>query len=335
MLLGNVFCVIVTYADRFEYLRRTVDAALSAGVAKVIIVDNNSETSSRNRLKSYEQKYKALIDVIYLTENHGSAGGFKRGLEYCYSQCDCEYVWLLDDDNMPANAALMELSHVWREFRADCIKKPFALLSFRDDRPIYRRAVEQQKPDMMLGRRNSFLGFHILDIREIIKTRIRTTDRVVPVAGLAYGKVLVAPYGGLFFSRSLLDVIGYPDESYFVYGDDFEFSRRISVSGGGIYLVLGSRICDLERSFHLTTGAFGNRITNASKPYQCYYLTRNAIRFEKVYVNSTTMYLINATIYTLLTGILVLLKFSWLAYKNYIAYFKGIKHAFQGISGRR
>ena len=56
------------------------------------------------------------------------------------------------------------------------------------------------------------------------------------------------PYGGLFFHRSIIDIIGLPDTNYFLYGDDFDFSYRITKKGGKIFLVTQSVIEDLEKS---------------------------------------------------------------------------------------
>ena len=95
------FAVTVTYGNRFHLLKQVIDGALKEGVSKVIVVDNNSQPESREKLKAYELELGSdKIKVLYLDDNYGSAGGFKRGLEEAYNHKECEYILVLDDDNL-------------------------------------------------------------------------------------------------------------------------------------------------------------------------------------------------------------------------------------------
>ena len=79
---SKVCAVTVTYGNRFHLLNQVIDAALSEGVYKIIVVDNNSELVSRNKLMEYEKLLNGKIKVLYLDDNYGSAGGFKSCLLY-------------------------------------------------------------------------------------------------------------------------------------------------------------------------------------------------------------------------------------------------------------
>ena len=46
----KVISVIVTYADRFNLLKQVLDSCLISDVSKIIIVDNNSDKNSREKL---------------------------------------------------------------------------------------------------------------------------------------------------------------------------------------------------------------------------------------------------------------------------------------------
>lgn len=48
------FAVTVTYGNRFHLLKQVIDSALAEGVAKIIVVDNNSQPESREKLKAGE-----------------------------------------------------------------------------------------------------------------------------------------------------------------------------------------------------------------------------------------------------------------------------------------
>jgi len=56
----NTFAVTVTYGNRYHLVKQVIDSALAEGVAKVIVVDNNSVPQSREQLKAYEQEHGIL-----------------------------------------------------------------------------------------------------------------------------------------------------------------------------------------------------------------------------------------------------------------------------------
>ena len=60
-----------------------------------------------------ENEISDKLRVIYLKENVGSAGGYKRGLKEAYLDKDCEFIWLLDDDNKPQESSLNTLIDFW------------------------------------------------------------------------------------------------------------------------------------------------------------------------------------------------------------------------------
>lgn len=99
--------LIVTYGDRFNYLKQVLDACAlehknnEDKIFEIIIVDNASNSSEK--IKEYinlnsEVKFKHIC----LDSNIGSAGGFGIGLKH-FLNTDSDYVLLLDDDNAPEN----------------------------------------------------------------------------------------------------------------------------------------------------------------------------------------------------------------------------------------
>ncbi len=277
----NVCSVIVTYGNRFRFLSQVVRACLREGVKKIIVVDNNSVLESRGRLKELEQEEERL-QVIYLSENTGSAGGYKRGLQEAIKCKDCEFIWLLDDDNMPKEGALKELLKFWDNLKERKRRKKVALLSFRPDRNIYKEAVLENKPYLLLGRKNSFLGFHFIDLPHKLWRRMRIPflqkNHVVKS-----GVVPVAPYGGLFFHKDLLEVIGFPREEFFLYVDDHEWTYRITKFGGKIFVIFDSIIEDIDVSWHLKRRkkfSFLNFLFARSEQ-RVYYSVRNRVVFER------------------------------------------------------
>ncbi|QCT93940.1 glycosyltransferase [Caminibacter mediatlanticus TB-2] len=281
----KVCAVIVTYGDRFYLLKQVIDACLKEGIDKIIVVDNASAENSRRQLKEYEKQIDKL-KVIYLNENTGSAGGYKRGLQEAYNCEECEYIWLLDDDNMPTKDSLKILKDFWNKYDLEDKEENLCLLSFRPDRVIYKEAIMTNNPNLVLGRKNSFLGFHIIDLPKKV---IRVIKRKIGMqtfkenSKIRYGQVAVAPYGGMFFHKKLIGSIGYPKEEFFVYADDHEWSYRVTKKNGKIILVLDSVLEDIEKSEGFR---YGNKLNyfqlllNISK-MRSYYSIRNRVFFEK------------------------------------------------------
>ncbi|WP_036767782.1 glycosyltransferase [Persephonella sp. KM09-Lau-8] len=298
----KVCAIVVTYGDRFKYLKQVINACFQEGVDKIIVIDNASEENSRSQLKKYEAKNKHKLKVIHLDENTGSAGGYKRGLKEAYNCRNCEYIWLLDDDNQPQKNSLRVLKEFWNDLKQEDKKEKISLLSYRPDRVQYKEAIMTNNPNLVLGRKNSFLGFHILDLpKKIIRILKRkmglSTFKENP--NIKSGKVAVAPYGGMFFHKNLIDNIGHPREEFFLYADDHEWSYRITKSGGSIYLVLDSKLRDIHASWNvLNKKETSFQVIAKGDPFRIYYSVRNRIIFEiENIVTNNLIYSINRKIF--------------------------------------
>ncbi len=304
----KICSVIVTYGDRFHLLKQVIDASFKVGINKVIVIDNGSVDNSKKQLKEYE-KNEDRLNVVYLDANYGSAGGYKKGLEVAYNDPECEYIWLLDDDNKPQKDSLKILKEFWNSLDEKNKKENVSLLSYRKDRIAYKEAIMTNNSDLVLGKKNSFLGFHFLDLpKKIIKVIKRKIglQTFIENSKVKSGKVAVAPYGGMFFHKSLINNIGYPREEFFVYADDYEWSYRITKDGGKIYFILGSEIEDIETSLGFRgkkhTSLFYS-LLNKSEGFRLYYSTRNRIVFENSFCDNCLIYNINKYIFNLILRI--------------------------------
>ncbi|MBP8959035.1 MAG: glycosyltransferase [Bacteroidales bacterium] len=317
----QVFVIIVTYGNRFYLLRQTIDAALAEGVAQVIVIDNNSHEESKTQLKAYENKLNGKIRVLYLDENFGSAGGFKRGLQEAYNDSKCEFLWLLDDDNLPLRGALQSLYSCWENIKLYDKEKKIALLSWRKNKEFYQiKSIIKKDPYLVLGKKNSFIGFHIFQFptklfrfmkRLFFKRDIKLSKYLnnLEKNNINYGEISVAPYGGLFIHKNLIENIGYPDEEFFTYADDHEWTYRITRSGGKIYLCWKSQIEDLEMSWHIKDNRLSafTTLLKSGDDFRTYYSIRNRVYFEnKDLVSNRFIYNINRSIFLFFLTILSL-----------------------------
>ena len=297
----RVFAVIVTYDNRFHLLKQVLASVLAEGIAKVIVVDNDSIIESKAQLRVYEKELGSdKLKVSYLDKNYGSAGGYKVGLEEAYNDSDCEYIWLLDDDNQPQKGSLNILKDYWNSIDQKDKNEKVSLLSYRKDRQAYKEAIMINNPDLVLGRKNSFLGFHIFDLfKKVLKVIKRKLGfrTFFEDKNIKSGKVSVAPYGGMFIHKDLIAKIGFPNKEFFVYADDYDWSYSIP----NIYLLLDSKIEDIDTSWNLKdkpTFPFYSFL-NYGNDFRVYYSVRNRVHFDKKLLTNKLFYKINMLSYML------------------------------------
>ena len=337
----KVCVVTVTYGDRFKYLKEVIKSCFEEGIDKIIIVDNASAESSRKQLRDLQKKYKDKIKVIYLDENLGSAGGYKKGLEEAYKCKECEFIWLLDDDNVPQKGALKQLIEFWKKLKYKEKEEKIALLSFRPDREIYKMSVLENKTQLLLGRQNSFLGFHFIDLPgkfwRNIKKRLKKTVSARNT-NIKAGIVPVATYGGLFFHKNLLKIIGFPREEFFLYVDDHEWTYRITKFGGKIFVVFDSIVEDIETSWYLKekkNSSFSPFLSTEAQ-MRIYYSVRNRVIFEREnLVTVPLIYYLNIFLYKFLLEISkIFSKDRKIASINLRVFNKAVKDGLKGVTGK-
>ncbi len=289
----NVYVVTVTYGNRSQFVEKLVERVLAIGVAKVVIVDNNSVEESKINLRRLASALATKVELISLSENLGSAGGFKAGLLFAESQNACDFIWMLDDDNLPETNALNALLTDYDTLGENC-----CLVSLRKDRASYRKIHNLMDVKRKFRPYNSFSNYNIIHgfRKKILYSLTRKKLDIIPIP---YG-----PYGGMFFHKKLLAIIGYPLEKMFLYMDDHEFSHRIIRANLSIYLSRRSRVGDMEASWHATKKyrIFKRfRMIIDGDETKTYFLTRNLIFFERKYfVRNRFEYAVNRFVYKLI-----------------------------------
>ena len=310
----NVCAVIVTYNNRFKLLIQVIESLIRLKINKIIVVDNNSSDISRDQLITLEKKLLGKLKVLYLPENTGSAGGYSKGLTEFHNDNSSEFVWLLDDDNVPEESSLEVLKEFWKKLEINDKEKITALLSYRKDREVYKKAVINDKPDLVIGQRNGFMGFNIITIISRIINNVfmpKKERKKHLFIDPKFGEVSAAYYGGLFFHKNLLDKISYPNSKFFVYADDTEFSSRINKLGGKIYIVFDSRINDIDEKWKIEKGEESFlKLPSIDELHKdrLYYKIRNRIYFEKHYwASNHFVFQINKIIYLIILKFLLLI----------------------------
>jgi len=198
---SRVVAVVVAY-NRVELLRECLEA-LSAQTRtpdRVVVVDNASEDGTADAVRAGWPS----AEVLELGRNTGGAGGFTIGLAHAVVEHSADLVWLMDDDTVPAPAALAEL-----------------LRAMSDDVVLAGSRVEWvdgTAHGMNTPRRKPLVGS---------SERAAADSRgVVPIRSSSFVSMLVR--------ADRVRAAGLPIADYFIWNDDFEFSVRMLRGARGV-----------------------------------------------------------------------------------------------------
>lgn len=215
----RVAVVVVTFnrADLLERMLGGLDA-MDRRPDCVIVVNNTSTDHTREVL---ERAANPDLVAIHTTDNLGGAGGFHLGLKAAYDK-GFDAMWLMDDDVVPAPDCLTRLLEVDNS----------CLTAVRED--LTGALVE--KAAVRFDLRNP------LSIRPK-KASIDSTyaDRASMPATVPVDNV---SFEGFLVRREVIEAIGLPDPSYFIFYDDVDFAIRARRAG---YEILAVRDAVLVR----------------------------------------------------------------------------------------
>jgi len=266
---------VLTYGERNHLLYPVIDRLLEQGLNVIYVYCNGIKRSLFGALR---ERYKNdNVILVYSDENLGSAGGYYKLLEYV-AEADCsKFLMLLDDDNLVPN----NFTEILKDID---VKDNEILFINRKDRHILVEAKKQKKPWLDIGSKNSFLGHDYF-------------RGLIPAYEEVKGDLLVAPYGGLILQREIIEKAIYPNKSYYLYADDYDYTYRLVTKHGYVIRLIDDlEIEDIETSFHLenkSVGLFSNRYIRAPK-IRLYYSVRNQMLFAVNRVDNWLVFGINS-----------------------------------------
>ena len=196
--MNKVAAVVVTY-NRIELLKECIKALQQQTYPCDILIADNASTDGT---EEYINKIgKSCNNMHYRNtgSNIGGAGGFNFGMRWAV-EAGYEYVWVMDDDCLPYTDALEKLINADGILKGNYGWLASAVL-WKDGHECKMNRVKLKK---------SFYEY---------------------LEYMQYGIVQAeqATFVSLFLKTKTIKQVGLPIKEFFIWGDDIEFTRRITV----------------------------------------------------------------------------------------------------------
>lgn len=211
--MNKTAILVVTY-NRKQFLKENIEAVLKQSYGKfdLIICDNNSNDGTEEMVAEYVKK-DCRVKYFNTGANLGGAGGFNYGLKYIYGQ-EYDYCWVMDDDAIPNEDALESFMKKTVELPEHSFSFLASVVLWTDGKPCYMNQM-------------------VIEEAKIYKYLQHAKCGLVPVVSCSF----VGCFIDLYYGRKA----GLPIKEFFIYGDDAEFTMRLSEHCQG-YMDTGSII---------------------------------------------------------------------------------------------
>ena len=194
----NKICAIVVTYNRKILLKQSLQALLDQTVTDfdILVVDNASTDNTREYIDDLLQEER--IDYVNTGANLGGSGGFNHGLKVACKR-GYQYVWMMDDDTMPTPTALEKILEADKILGGNYGYLASEVL-FTDGQPCKMNGQKVLKK--------------WFDESQYLKNGILRTTR--------------ATFVSFFVRTAVVEKVGLSYKEFFIWGDDMEYSNRIS-----------------------------------------------------------------------------------------------------------
>lgn len=191
----KVIAVVVTY-NRKELLKEAIEALLNQEYnnCDILIVDNASTDGTREYIDELLNDNKVHYENT--GANLGGAGGFNFGMRKAV-EMGCDFVWVMDDDCIVHKDSLTELLNADKQLNGN-----YGFLSSK-----------------VLWKDNSICKMNIP--KKTFSTWLKEFDKPIQ-------EIAMASFVSLFVKTDIIKEMGLPIKEFFIWTDDWEFTRRIS-----------------------------------------------------------------------------------------------------------
>ena len=217
--MSKVFAMVLTY-NRKQLLRDCLASlrAQSRRCDRILVIDNASTDGTAEMLSSLGDDQ---VTAYCLPNNIGAAGGYNAGMRFAY-ELGADFIWAMDDDVIADPDALERLLSANEVLKARDLKAPFVISIARTVNGAIAETPEiDKRPNAGSYERWSELLEH----------------KMVPVTRSTFLSILLP--------RSTLQQHGLPLASMFIWGEDSDYTFRITSKEPG-WLVGDSRVVHIR-----------------------------------------------------------------------------------------
>lgn len=200
-------CVVLVTYNRLDLLKLAVKSLLEQTyeIKKVVIVNNDSTDGTKEYLEKLDSK---KFEIINLQTNLGGAGGFYTGIKHVgKSSYNCDYLWIMDDDTIVEKDSLYNLVQ-----GIEKLKKKNRKIGFVCSDVLYKDG----SPCIM----------NVPTVDKVWSGELE--DGIVRVESASFVSILI--------NMNVIKEVGLPIKEFFIWGDDVEYTRRISKTYDGYIL---------------------------------------------------------------------------------------------------
>lgn len=241
----QVSCVLVTY-NRLDLLKECLQALQkqTEALAHIVIVNNNSSDGTTEYLADLEGDQYIVHNVA---QNIGGAAGFSLGMKIAYQQTNDDYFWIMDDDTIPDS---------------DCLAQ------------LLKGAANLQQHFGFLCSNVRWTNGESSNIpAPVVNWSQRISDNLIQVKTATFVSVLV--------QRKTVAELGLPVKEMFIWGDDTEYTTRISQKYPSYFV--SESIVVHKTKLNLADATLINDEPNRIQRYT--YLYRNLIYISRRYAS--------------------------------------------------
>ena len=243
-----------------DHLRRQSAAlAADAAVREWLVVANGNADLVRAAAPAFALPPR----VVALSANTGSAIGFGTGIAAAFAEPANLYLLLLDEDNLPEADTASRLLAMFESER-ERGNPALMVAAYRD------RAHAAQARGIDIRRPDSSIGFHVADLPAKLLRRL--TPPALPSRRIA---IRTSAYGGLFLDRTALESVGLPRPDFVLYGDDTEWTLRMTAAGATIVLDPEIGLADMDATLHEPSLFSFAQWLSVAEDFRLYYGARN------------------------------------------------------------
>jgi len=191
----KVMAIVVTY-NRKELLKECIQALLNQEYKNcdILIIDNASTDGTKEYINEELNNHK--VHYVNTGENLGGAGGFNYGIKEAV-KLGCDFIWVMDDDCIVHKDSLTKLLEADENLNGN-----YGFLSSKvlwKDRSICKMNIQKRKFSKWL---------------KDYETNMQ--------------KIEMASFVSLFIKTQIVEEVGLPIKEFFIWTDDWEYTRRIS-----------------------------------------------------------------------------------------------------------